>query len=123
MAPGPASSGIASGKTLMSCRVAASSFSRTVVERKPESLASTMSMARKNSKMPPAILKAGSPMPSVASSQSPGEGKNQQDNHRDKRAFERHLAAVSVAFGCRQRCKNSRHANRVDNDEQRDKSA
>src|SRR5215208_1438083 len=69
--PGPARSGMARGKTEMSCWYCSSSCSRTVVARIPEGLAKTMSSESKKSSRPPAIRKAGSPMPRASSSTSP----------------------------------------------------
>jgi len=55
----------------MSCLSRASCSSRVVAERPPDWRANTMSIAIRNSSTPPAILKAGSPIPKVRSSQSP----------------------------------------------------
>ena len=70
-APGPAMSGNASGNTEMSSLKRASASSRPVVERPPDWRANTMSMAMRNKRMPPAILKAGRLIPRVCSSQAP----------------------------------------------------
>jgi hypothetical protein len=70
MPPGPARSGRDRGKTEMPCCYCSSSCSRTALARIPEGLAKTISSESRKRRIPPAIPKAGSPIPYVSSSTS-----------------------------------------------------
>ncbi len=78
-APGPASSGNASGKTETSVLRCASSCSGTVGVRMPERRANTMSVASRKSRIPPAMRKAGRVMPSASSTSSPRNPKTKSN--------------------------------------------
>ena len=75
IAPGPATRGIASGKTEMSWLYSSSSWSRTVRDRSPVGRAKIMSSASKKSRIPPAVRNAGNPMLRAPSSPSPTSAK------------------------------------------------
>ncbi len=70
MAPGPATSGIASGNTAMSSSERAAA-ARSSGEARSTRRALTMSAAVRNSSTPPAAFMAGRPMPRAASSPCP----------------------------------------------------
>ena len=91
MAPGPAISGMASGKAAMlrTCSSIASSASRDCrAMRTPN----TISEAIENSSSPPAMRKAGSEIDSVRSSQSPAKRGAGEDRRRDQAGAQRDVA-------------------------------
>ena len=75
IAPGPESSGIASGKTAMSSRPPTSRSSSAERERRSVRRSNTISSAISSSIPPPAIRNAASPMPSTPSTRSPASPK------------------------------------------------
>ena len=74
MVPGPAIIGIASGKTLISSRVMASSDS-AFVSRVPDCRPKSISTATRKSRAPPAILNAYRLMPRRSSRKRPTSAK------------------------------------------------
>ena len=90
IAPGPASSGIASGKTEMSSGPPTVLSSSAERERRSVRRSNTISSAISSSITPPAVRNAGRPMPSSASTGSPDQREAEQDHGRDQRPLERH---------------------------------
>ncbi len=119
MLPGPAISGMASGTTAMSWRVLASSSSGSVMEETPECLASKRSAATINSRIPPAVRKAGSPTPSSRSNSLPPNAKANSTSVAVAGGDEGELGALRGRLTGRQRHEDWRQIDGADGDEQR----
>ena len=97
-----------------------SASSPGVVERAPDGRANTISIASRNSSTPPPILKASTLMPSMRSSDSAADGKNEAHDRRDRDSLDRHAIAVRITRARREPGQDRQQRQRLDDDEQDD---
>ena len=118
MAPGPASSGVASGNTARSSLVCASAPSGGVSLKALVGRANTISSAIMSRMIPPAVCSAGMDTPSCAEQRPARERRDGEDAGRDQRRPDRDQPALGCSHDRRQRREQHRSLDRADRGEE-----